>query len=39
MVTGADDLESINQAYDAGATDFIAKTSGLSPIKITHHSR
>ena len=25
MVTGADDLESINKAYDAGATDFIAK--------------
>jgi diguanylate cyclase (GGDEF)-like protein/PAS domain S-box-containing protein len=25
MVTGADDLESINRAYDAGATDFIAK--------------
>ncbi len=25
MVTAADDIESIEQAYDAGATDFIAK--------------
>src|SRR3989442_4967143 len=25
MVTGLDDLESINQAYEAGATDFITK--------------
>ncbi len=25
MVTGMDDLDSINQAYDAGANDFIAK--------------
>ncbi len=25
MITGLDDLESINQAYDAGATDFITK--------------
>jgi diguanylate cyclase (GGDEF)-like protein/PAS domain S-box-containing protein len=25
MLTGLDDLESINRAYDAGATDFVAK--------------
>ena len=25
MVTGSDDLESVNQAYQAGATDFITK--------------
>lgn len=37
MVTGLDDIESINRAYDVGATDFISK-----PIKwanLQHHVR
>ncbi len=37
MVTGLDDVESINRAYDVGATDFITK-----PIKwanLQHHVR
>lgn len=37
MVTGLDDVESINRAYDVGATDFITK-----PIKwanLKHHVR
>ncbi|WP_347986637.1 EAL domain-containing protein [Methylomonas sp. AM2-LC] len=30
MMTGLDDIESINRAYDAGATDFITKPINLS---------
>ncbi len=34
MVTGKDDIESINKAFDSGATDFIAKPIGNYPILV-----
>jgi diguanylate cyclase (GGDEF)-like protein len=37
MVTGLDDMESINSAYEAGATDFIAKSTNWEVL--SHHVR
>jgi diguanylate cyclase (GGDEF)-like protein/PAS domain S-box-containing protein len=37
MVTGLDDIESINRAYEAGATDFITKSSNWEVL--SHHVR
>jgi diguanylate cyclase (GGDEF)-like protein/PAS domain S-box-containing protein len=37
MVTGLDDMESINRAYEAGATDFITKSTNWEVL--SHHVR
>ena len=37
MVTGLDDMESINRAYEAGATDFITKSVNWEVL--SHHVR
>jgi diguanylate cyclase (GGDEF)-like protein/PAS domain S-box-containing protein len=37
MVTGLDDMESINRAYEAGATDFITKS--INWEVLSHHVR
>lgn len=37
MLTGLDDLESINRAYEAGATDFVAKP--VNPRLLVHRIR
>jgi len=37
MVTGMDDLDSVRRAYDAGATDFIAKP--INVVTLTHRIR